>query len=109
MRLWGEEDPGWKDDFWTSHQGRFYLFQWAPTVIGFEEIWGMNLRCWFPSVVALRVSFPLDKVLQGSRSPMTSVADDALDFVLLFSINQIWRWAREVWSMSGCFLIGGQE
>jgi hypothetical protein len=40
---------------------------------------------------------------------MTSVANDALDFIFFFAINQIRRWAQEVWSMGGCFLIGGEE
>jgi hypothetical protein len=40
---------------------------------------------------------------------MTLMADDVLDFVLLFAINQIRRWAREVWSVSGRFMIGGEE
>jgi hypothetical protein len=76
-------------------------------VIGLEEIWGMNLCDWFPGVVAFWVSFPLDEVLQGSRSSVASVADDALDFKLFFAINQIRRWAREVWSVSGRLVIGG--
>jgi hypothetical protein len=52
----------------------------------------MDLCHWLPCVVALGVSFPFDKVLQGSGLSMTLVADDALDFVFFFSINQIWRW-----------------
>jgi hypothetical protein len=32
-------------------------------MIGLEEIWGMDLRNRFPSVVAFGVSFPFDKVL----------------------------------------------
>jgi hypothetical protein len=78
-------------------------------VIGFEDVWGMNLRCWFPSVVALWVSLPFDEILKGSGSSMTSMADDALNFKLLLSINQIRRWTREVWSVGGRFLIGGEE
>jgi hypothetical protein len=78
-------------------------------VIGLDDVWGVNLRRWFPSVVALWVSLPFDEVLKGSRSSMTSVASDALDFKLLFSINQIRRWTREVWSVGGRFLIGGEK
>jgi hypothetical protein len=69
----------------------------------------MDLCYWFPCIVALGVSFPLDEVLQRSRSSMTSVANDALNFILFFSINQIWRWPREVRSMGGRFLIGGEK
>jgi hypothetical protein len=78
-------------------------------MIELEEIWGVNLCGWFPSVVAFRVSFPFDQVLQHSRPSLTSVADDALDFKLIFTINQIRRWTRKVWSVSGCFLIRGEE
>jgi hypothetical protein len=78
-------------------------------VVGFEQIWGVDLRDWFPSIVALWVPFPFDEVLKGSGPSMTSVADDALDFIFFFAINQIRRWAREVWSMSGRFLIGGKK
>jgi hypothetical protein len=76
-------------------------------VIGLEEIWGMNLRDWLPSVVAFWVPFPLDKVLESSGPSVASVADDALNFKLFFAINQIRRWAREVWPVGGRFLIGG--
>jgi hypothetical protein len=31
--------------------------------------------------------------LQCSGPSMMSVANDALDFIFLFPINQIWRWA----------------
>jgi hypothetical protein len=78
-------------------------------MIGFEDVRGMDLRCWFPSVVAFWVSLPLDEILEGSGSSMTSVAGDALDFKLLFSINQIRGWTREIWSVGGCFLIGGEK
>jgi hypothetical protein len=58
-----------------------------------EEIWGMNLHDWFPSVVAFWVPFPFDEVLESSRPPVASVADDALYFKLFFAINQIRRQA----------------
>jgi hypothetical protein len=90
----------------VSHQSCFYKFQWAPAVVRFEDVWGVNLRRWLPSVIALWISLPFDEVLKGSGPSMTSMADDALDFKHFFSINQIRRWAREVWSMGGRFLIG---
>jgi hypothetical protein len=78
-------------------------------MISLEDVRGMDLRRRFPGVVTFGVSFPFDEVLEGSRSSMTSVANDALDFKLLFSINQIRRWTREVWSVGGRFLIGGKK
>jgi hypothetical protein len=62
-------------------------------MIGLENIRGMDLRDWFPSVITFGVSLPFDEVLKGSRPPMTSVADDALNLIFFFAINQIWRWA----------------
>jgi hypothetical protein len=85
------------------------VFQWALAVIGLEEIWGVNLCSRFPGVVTFGVSFPFDQVLQCSGSSLTSVAGDALDFELLFAINQIGGWSRKVWSMGGRLLIGGEE
>jgi hypothetical protein len=78
-------------------------------MVGFEDVWGVNLRCWFPSVIAFRVSLPFDKVLESSGSSVTSVANNAFNFELLFSINQIGRWTREIGSVGGCFLIGGEK
>jgi hypothetical protein len=78
-------------------------------VVGFEDVWGMNLRRQFPSIVALRVSLPFDEILKGSGSSMTSVANDALDFKLFFSINQIRGWTQEVWPVSSRFLIRREE
>jgi hypothetical protein len=62
-------------------------------MIGFKEIWGMNLCDRFPSVVAFGVPLPFDKILQGSAPSVVSVADDALNFKLLFAINQIRGWS----------------
>jgi hypothetical protein len=62
-------------------------------MVSFEEIRGVDLHSWFPSVVAFGISFPFDKVLQSSRPSMTLVAYDMLHFVFFFTINQIWRWA----------------
>jgi hypothetical protein len=76
-------------------------------VVSFEEVWGMDLCDWFPGVVAFWISSPFDEVLQRFRSSVASVTDDALDFKLLFAINQIRRWPREVWPVSGRLVIGG--
>jgi hypothetical protein len=78
-------------------------------MVGFENIRGVNLRRRFPSVVAFWVSLPFDEVLESSGSSVASVANDALNFKLLFSINQIGRWTREIGSVGGRFLIGGEK
>jgi hypothetical protein len=56
----------------------------------------MDLMRWFPRIIAVRVSYPFDQVLERPRSPMTSVAHDAINFIFFFSINQFWRWFGKV-------------
>ena len=50
----------------------------------------------FPRIVGLGVSFPLDQVLESSPFPKVAVISDGLDFVFLFSINDVWGRSREV-------------
>ena len=75
-------------------------------MIKFDELGRMDLIGIFPSVVAFGVVFPFDEVLEGSSSAVTSVALDLIHFILLFSINQVWRGSGEVWAMRGGFAIG---
>jgi hypothetical protein len=68
-------------------------------VIKFDECGGMDLIGVFPSVVAFRVTFPFDQVLQGLAVPPSLVCVDLFHFVFLFSINQIRGGSCEVWAM----------
>jgi len=54
----------------------FYLLERVPFVIKFDEVGCMDLIGVFPSIVAFRVSFPFDEVLEHSGSSMMSVAFD---------------------------------
>ena len=56
-------------------------------MIEFDEFWSMHLVSWFPHVVTFRVSFSLDKILELSGPAMTSVVNDTLHFILLFTID----------------------
>ena len=56
-------------------------------MIEFDELRGMYLVSWFPCVVTFRVSFPFDEILELSSPTMTLVVDDALHFILLFTVN----------------------
>ena len=56
-------------------------------MIKFDELRGMHLVSWFPCVVTFRVSFPFDEILELSSPSMTSVVDNSLHFVLLFSVD----------------------
>ena len=56
-------------------------------MIKFDEVRGVHLVSWFPCVVTFRVSLPFYEILESSGLTMTSVVDDALHFILLFSID----------------------
>ena len=56
-------------------------------MIEFGEFWGVYLISWFPCVVAFRVPFPFDEILESSSPTMTSVVNDMLHFILLFTID----------------------
>ena len=65
-------------------------------MIKFDKFRGVHLVSWFPCVITLRVSFPFDEILESSSPSMTSVVDNALHFIFLFSVNQVRWWSGEV-------------
>ena len=71
----------------TSNLSPFYAFQRGVSMIKFDEFRGMHLISWFPCVVTFRVPFPFDEILESSSLTMTSVVDNALHFILLFTID----------------------
>ena len=68
-------------------------------MIKFDEGWHVDLIGVFPSVVAFRITFPFDQILQGLMLPPGPVGMYLLHFVFLFSINQIWWRSGEVGAM----------
>ena len=56
-------------------------------MIKFDKFRGMHLVSWLPCVVAFGVAFPFDEILESSSPTMTSVVNDALHFILFFSID----------------------
>ena len=74
-------------------------------MIKFDKFRSVHLVSWFPCVVTFRVPFPFDEILESSSLTMTLVVDDALHFILLFSVNQIRWWSGEVGSVCCGFLI----
>ena len=59
-------------------------------VIFLDQLWSEYISLMFPGIVSRGISFPLDKVLEISPLPEIAMIDDGLDFVLLFSINDVW-------------------
>ena len=70
---------------------------------------GEHIAVVFPGVIGLGVPLPLNQVLESSPFPKMVVISDGLDFVLLFSVDDVWGGSREVGSVLSCFLIRGQK
>ena len=56
-------------------------------MIKFDELRSMHLVSWFPCIVTFRISFPFYEILESSGPTMTSVVDNALHFIFLFTID----------------------
>ena len=56
-------------------------------MIKFDEFWSVHLVSWFPCVITFRVFFPFNEILESSSPAMMSVVNNALHFVLLFTID----------------------
>ena len=50
-----------------------FISKRVRSVIGFKQVWRVDLVSELPRIVAYGVSFPFDEVLEPSRLPMTSV------------------------------------
>ena len=74
--------------FNSFKEGRFYVSGRASSLVFCDQVGGMHLMHWLPSVVALGVSLPPDQVLELPQLSMMSVANDAINLVLLLPINQ---------------------
>ena len=74
-----------------------------------NQLVGEHIAVVFPGVIGLGVSLPLNQVLENPPFPKMAVVSDGLDFVLFFSINDVWGRSREVGSVLFCFVIRGQE
>ena len=76
------------------------------SVIGFNELRGVDLVSWFPGVVRFRVPFPFDEVLEGSSPASISVINHFFHLIFFFSFDKVRRWPRIVGSVCVHFAIG---
>jgi len=84
----------------------FYTFKRGSLVVSFYQVWCMGVCCGFPCVIAIRIPFPMDQILQGSIAPKISMIMNPLHFVLFLVIDQVRWWLGEVWAVCGRFAIG---
>ena len=70
---------------------------------------GEHITVVFPGVVSFGVPSPFDQILEDSPSPEMAMISDGLDFVLFFSVNDVWGRPREVGSVLFRFLVWRQK
>jgi len=71
------------------------------------QLWGADVICWFPGIVAFWVPLPLDQVLK--LAPLMAMGPDGLDFVLRFALDHVRRWPRVVLAVFFCFDVRREE
>ncbi len=74
-------------------------------LIMLDKFRGMNLISGFPCIVAFRVPFPFNEILEFLQSSELSVCDDSFNFILVFSVNKVRWWPGEVRAMGSCFMV----
>ena len=68
-------------------------------VIFLDQLRSKYILLIFPGTVSRGISFPLDEVLKISSLAEIAMIGDGLDFIFLFSINDVGGRAREVVSV----------
>src|SRR5258708_15661783 len=82
-----------------------FILEAIAVMILLEKVRSVNVLGWFPGVIAFGVPFPLHKVLEHSRLPMTSVVDQVFNLVFFSPLDQV-RWRlREIGAVDGIFLV----
>jgi len=77
------------------------------SVIGFNDLWSVNLVSWFPGVVRFWVSLPLDEVLESSSPASMSMIDHLFHFIFFFTFDKVRGWPGVVGPVCIGFAIGG--
>ena len=67
-----------------------FILEGMTLMIFPDQLWSEYISLMFPGIVSRGISLPLDEVLEVSSPPEIAVIDDGFDFVLLFSINDVW-------------------
>ena len=71
------------------------------------QLWGAYIVRGFPGVIALRVPFPLDQVLEFA--PLITMGPDSLDLVLCFALDHVRRWPHVILAVFFCFDVRRKE
>ena len=99
MKEWERPFTGGGADVDPPTRGLPFILQRVCLVILTDQSFGEHIAVVLPSIVSFGVSFPLDQVLESSPSSKSSMISNGLDFILLFSVDDVWGWSREIGSV----------
>jgi hypothetical protein len=85
------------------------LLERASLMVLFNQCGGVYLGGRFPCVVCVWVSLPFEEILQGLSPPVEAVINDGLDFVLVFTLDQLGGWFDVVGAVLWGLAIRGEE
>ena len=74
-----------------------------------NQLIGEYIAVILPGVVSFGVSLPFDQILESSPFPKVAMISDGLDFIFLFSVDDVWGRPREIGSVLFRFSVRGQK
>jgi hypothetical protein len=77
----------------------------GPIPVRLDFFCCMDIRCGFPGVVCIWISFPFDEKLELLAAPEVAVLGDSFYFVFFCSFYKVWRWPCVVGPMRSCLVI----
>ena len=86
-----------------------FILEGVTLMVFLNQLRSKHVSLVFPGVVSSGISFPFDKVLEVSSFPKVAMIDDGLDFVFLFSINDVWGRTWKIVSVLTSFSKRGQK
>ena len=86
-----------------------FILEGVTFMVFLNQLRSKHVPSEFPGVVSGGISLPFDKVLEVSPLPKVTMIDDGLDFIFLFSINDVWGRTWKIVSVLTSFSKRGQE
>jgi hypothetical protein len=68
-------------------------------MIPFEDLWHMQLFCWFPGIVTFWISFPFEEILESFVLPYLLMGTNVFYLIFGFAFDEIRWWSRKVGAM----------
>jgi hypothetical protein len=85
------------------------LHEWVSLVVRLDQCRGVYLVGWFPGVVCVWIPLPFEEILQGLCLSIEAVINNGLDFVLVFTLDQLGGWFDVIGAVLRSFAVGCEE